>query len=373
MRTSLKKKGSILAALLAVQMLPLLVAPHLSAAFKRVAAGDRPPPFELENLDGDQVRSSDLYGKGVTVVVFWATWSPRSSEILADLESLRRELGKTPFTIVALNAEHTVISPGDRKSIGNLSRELGLSATMLLDDGLKTYNDYGAMALPSTLVVDERGIVTFELAGYPTTMRSDLADGIRKALGLPTSEELRPPEPYMPKNHAMMYFNFGKRLMEKGQEEKAEAKLLEAVERDPDFVRPRLLLGVYFKKTGRLQEAITHFRKVREIEPDNTEAGYQEAAASFRAGDMTAAERLFRGLHEEFPEREEFALGVALTAKYQGRREEYEAAIKLAGGLVAAEPRMHYEFGGVAEDNDDLAEAARLYRLALEGSLKRQW
>ena len=61
-----------------------------------------------------------------------------------------------------------------------------------------------------------QGKVSFALAGYPTTMRSDLADGVRQALGLPTSVELRPPQPYVPKNHALMYYNFGLRLLEKG-------------------------------------------------------------------------------------------------------------------------------------------------------------
>jgi thiol-disulfide isomerase/thioredoxin len=359
--------------LLPLQVLSLFATPHLSAAFKRVAVGDKPPAFELTSLDGVKVSSDSIYGAEVTVMVFWATWSPRSSEILADLEKLSGELAGTPFRVVAVNAEHVEISSADRKAIGELAGELGLSATILLDDGLRTYNDFGAMALPSSLVLDGSGVVTFELAGYPTTMREDLADGIRKALGLPTSEELRPPEPYMPKNHAMMYFNFGKRLMEKGQDEKGEEQLLQSVERDPDFVRPRVLLGVYYKKTGRLDDALAHFRKVRELDPANVEASYQEAAVSIRAGNLEEAERLFRGLHEEFPEREEFALGAALAAKYQGREEDYKAGRELADGLQAADPRVHYDFGGVAESNGDLAEAARLYRLALEGSLKKQW
>lgn len=359
--------------LLMAQSLSLFVTPHLSAAFKNVGQGDRPPAFELADLDGAKVSSGDILSEGVTVIVFWATWSPRSSEILADLEKLKSELVDTPFTIVAINADHTEISLSDREKIRKMVKELGLTATILLDQGLTLFNEYGAMALPSSLVVDKRGVVGFDLAGYPTTMRSDLADGVRKALGLPTSEELRPPEPYRPKNHAMMYFNFGRRLMEKGQEEKGEAQLLEAVSRDPDFIRPRLLLGIYLKKIGRLDEALEHFRRVRELDPANVEASYQEAAVSIRSGDMAEAERLFRSLHEEFPEREEFALGAALAAKYQGRQEEYETVRGIADGLEAAEPRMHYEFGGVAEEKGDLEEAARLYRLALEGALKNQW
>ena len=42
-----------------------------------------------------------------------------------------------------------------------------------------------------------------------------LADAVRKALGLPTSEELRPVREYVPKNHGLMYYNFGRLLLEK--------------------------------------------------------------------------------------------------------------------------------------------------------------
>jgi Flp pilus assembly protein TadD len=242
---------------------------------------------------------------------------------------------------------------------------------VLFDRGLAAYNDYGVMALPSSLVVDERGIVTFDLAGWPTTMRSDLSDAVKKALGLPTSVELRPPEEYKPKNGSLMYYNLGRRLMEKGQEEKAEAHLLDAVRRDPDFVKPRLVLGIYFKRNGRLDEARAQFAKVQELDPANREVAYQTAAVSLRSERFAAAAGLFRELQEEFPEREGFALGLALALKYQGHDEEYGKARALAATLLAAEPRVHYEFGAVAESQGDLETAATLYRRAIAGALKK--
>lgn len=359
----------VIAAALLLQAILWMGSPPLSAAFKRVSRNDPPPTFSLVDLDGKEWKSDDLYPGKVTVVVFWATWSPRSREILEDLEKLRRELGDERVQVIAVNAEHTEISPSDVSAIRKVAGELDLTALVLLDQGLVAYNEYGAMALPSSLVVDAEGVVTFDLAGYPTTMRSDLGDAVRKALGLPTSAELRPPEEYVPKNHALMYYNFGKRLMEKGQEEKGEAQLLTAVERDPDFVKPRVLLGIYFKKTRRLEEALEQFDKVREIDPANEEASYQAASVSLRAARFPEAEALFGSLHEEFPEREEFALGLALAHKYQGREEESRALAERASGLLPAPAHILYELGGVAEGQGDLQAAAPLYRRAIEGSL----
>lgn len=348
-----------------------MACPPLSAAFKRVARGDKPPVFILQDLAGKEWRSSELLAGKVSVVVFWSTWSPRSEEVLADLEKLRQELGPERFQVIAVNAEHTEISRADEAAIGKMAVELNLTALMLLDQGLKAYNDYGAMALPSTLVVDDKGYVVYDLAGYPMTMRSDLSDAVLKALGLPTSVELRPPEPYKPKNNALMYYNFGRRLMEKGQEEKAEVQLLSAVERDPDFTKPRVVLGIYLKKTGRLEEAMKQFRKVKELDPANEEASYEAAAVSLRTAGFAEAEGLFAELHEEFPEREEFALGLALAYKYQGREEEYGKLKEKAGTLLPAAAHVLYDLGTVAEDQGDLETAAPLYRRAIEGSLKK--
>lgn len=345
--------------------------PSVSAAFKRVSRNELPPAFALEDLDGKEHTSGDLFGRKITVVVFWATWNFRSVDILTDMEVLRKELGEDRLQVIAINSERQEISAADRQKIRTMVQEKNFTSLVLIDQGLAAFNGYGAMALPSSLVLDQSGKVIFDLAGYPRSMRSDLSDAVRKALGLPTSVELRPPEKYKPKNHALQYYNFGRRLMEKGQEEKAEAQLLKALERDPEFTKPRIELGIYFKKTGRLEEALEQFRKVKELDPDNQETAYQGALVSLRAGHLEEGEALFRELHEEFPEREEFALGLALAHQYQGHEEDSRTARELAATLLPAEPRFHYELGSLAEAQGDLEEAAALYHRALEGLLNK--
>jgi tetratricopeptide (TPR) repeat protein len=342
----------------------------LSAAFKRVQISQPPPAFSMKDLTGKEWQSAGLLEKSVTVVVFWATWNFRSGEILKDLESLRAELGPDKFQIVAINAERPEISSSDRAAIEKMIKEQELSSLVLLDNGLAAFNDYGAMALPSSLVVGEDGNVIFTMAGYPNTLRSDLSDAVRKALGMPTSVELRPVEEYVPKNHALMYYNLGRRLMAKGQEEKAEAQLLTSLERDPDFKKVHLELGLLYKKTGRHEEALREFQRVKELDPRDPEALYQVAVVSLRAGKFAEAEALFQELITEFPERAEFALGLALAHKYQGHQEEYKQSRDQAATLYPATANYYYDLGGVAEAQKDLAEAAGFYRQAIEKSLK---
>lgn len=343
----------------------------VSAAFKNVQVAQQPPAFTLKDLAGKEWKSAEIYGRGPAAVVFWATWSPRSAEVIRDLEALRAQIGPDKISVVTVNCEHPAISAADRDAIAAVAKQIGFTGPVLLDDGLVAFNDYGTMALPSTLVVGADGKVGYALAGYPTTLREELADAVRKAAGVPTEAEQRPVQEYVPKNHALMYYNMGRQLAGKGQDEKAEAQLKIAVEKDPDFKKSRVELGLLYKRTGRNDLALAEFERAKQIDPKDPEALYQVAVVSLRAAKFPEAQALFTELAGEFPEREELVLGAALAAKYQGKEEEYRKGREAAAKLYPAEPRHIFEMGQLAESQKDLAVAAELYRRALEAGLKK--
>ena len=347
------------------------VKPSISAAFKNVQLTQTPPALALKDTSGKEWKSAEIYGRGATVVVFWATWSPRSSEVIGDLEALRAKIGAEKFQVVTVNCEHPSISSADRETIAAAAKKAGFSGPALVDEGLVAFNDYGAMALPSTLVVGADGKVSYILAGYPSTLHEDLADAVRKAVGLPTEAEQRPVLEYVPKNHALMYYNLGRQLASKGQDEKAEAQLKISVEKDPDFKKSRIELGLIYKRSGRHELALAEFQRAKEIDPKDHEALYQLAVVSLQTGKLAEGGKLFEELLAEFPEREEFALGAALAAKYQGKDEDYRKIREAGAKLFPAESRYVYEMGGVAEAQKDAALAAEFYRRALEDALKK--
>ena len=364
------RPGVAAAALLTLCGLLAALPQRGAAAFKNVEVGQQPPAFALNDLEGRRWESAAHLRGVVSVVVFWATWSPRSREILEELEKLRAELGPARLQLIAVNAEHLVITAADRDAIRAEVAETRSTATILLDEGLVAFNAFGTMAVPSSLVLNAEGRVTFTLAGYPTTMRSDLADAVRKALGLPTSEELRPVREYVPKNHGLMYYNFGRLLLEKGQEEKAVEQFRIAVERDPAFKKPYLELGLHYLRSGEAEEARAAFLRALEIDPHDAEATYQAAAANLRAARLDEAAALFSELAAEFPDRGGYALALALTRKFLGREEEYRAGAAQAAALRPPEPRVLYDLGAIAERRGSLPLAAELYRRALESSLR---
>ncbi|HWR97594.1 MAG TPA: tetratricopeptide repeat protein [Candidatus Methanoperedens sp.] len=345
--------------------------PSVSAAFKNVQVSQTPPSFTLKDLAGREWKSGEIYAKGPTAVVFWATWSPRSAEVIHDLEALRAKIGPEKISIVTVNCEHPAISSADRDAIAAAAKQHGFTGPVLVDDGLIAFNDYGAMALPSTLVLGADGKVGYMLAGYPTTLRDELADAVRKAAGLPTEAEQRPVQEYVPKNHALMYYNLGRQLAGKGQDEKAEGQFATAVEKDPDFKKPHVELGLLYKRTGRTELALGEFERAKQIDPKDPEALYQVAVVSLRTAKFAEGQKLFAELLAEFPEREELALGAALAAKYQGKDEEYRKGREAAAKLFPADPRFVYEMGLVAESQKDLTVAAEFYRRAVEAALRK--
>ena len=86
--------------------------------------------------------------------------------------------------------------------------------------------------------------------------------------------------------------------------------------------------------------------------------------------DFYDEEKLFSELLAEYPEREEFALGLALASKFLGNEERHGKLMKAAADLYPAEARYYYEFGAVAEEGGDLSGAAVFYRRALEKAFK---
>ena len=348
------------------------VKPSISSAFKNVQVSQVPPAFALKDTGGKEWKSADLYAKGPTVVVFWATWSPRSAEVIHDLEALRAKIGAEKIQVVTVNCEHPSITGADREAIAAVAKQLGFSGPVLIDDGLIAFNDYGTMALPSTLVLGADGKVAYLIAGYPTTMREDLADAVRKAAGVATEADQRPVQEYVPKNHALMYYNLGRQLTSKGQDEKAEAQLKISVEKDPDFKKSRIELGLIYKRTDRIDLALAEFQRAKEIDPKDHEVLYQLAVASLHSGKFAEGGKLFEELLAEFPEREEFALGSALAAKYQGKDEAFRAARAAGAKLFPADARYVYEMGGIADAQKDAALAVELYRRALESAFKKK-
>lgn len=120
--------------------------------------GEIAPDFELQTLDGETVKLSDLRGERV-MVNFWATWCPPCRAEMPDMQKLHEN---TDVKILAVNLIDTESSP---EVVPEFLNELGLTFPVLLDEESKLANDYKIAAYPTSFLLDSNGRIQFKALG----------------------------------------------------------------------------------------------------------------------------------------------------------------------------------------------------------------
>jgi peroxiredoxin len=167
--------------LLAAGLLLASVSPSLG--FQRLSQGDTVADFSLVGFRGEIVHLADVKGRKGTVIVFWATWSPRSLESLADLEKAFKRYGPEDLRVIAVNEEHENWEAGEFERVSSYVEKLGLSFSIVADMDLSLYEKYGVSVLPSLVLLDPDGKVLSTLASYPEHSRGDFLDDVTRTVG----------------------------------------------------------------------------------------------------------------------------------------------------------------------------------------------
>ena len=123
------------------------------------------PDFTLTSLDGKKVRLSDLRGK-IVLINFWATWcAPCRLEM--PLIQERAERYSSQLAVLGVNFDE----PQDQ--VQSFVDELGLRFDVLLDPGAQVQDLYQVRGYPTSLFVDEAGIVRFIHIGFLSEEQMD--------------------------------------------------------------------------------------------------------------------------------------------------------------------------------------------------------
>ena len=105
---------------------------------------------------------------------------------------------------------------------------MGLTIPVLLDDGLRTFNRHGIVALPSTVVIGSKGKVLFRLAGYPLVGRENLFDLLEAAFQRGKETPSVKTTGSKPHPAATRYYGLARAMGCKGHLEAEERNLLKA-------------------------------------------------------------------------------------------------------------------------------------------------
>ena len=139
------------------------------------AVGQRLPDFNLVTIDGKEISSSDFRGK-VVFVNFWATWCPFCVDEMPDFQRIFDE-GGGDVVVLGINRAESL-----QKQNEFLTQELDVEITypLLLDPSDNLAEAFGVRVMPTTFILDERGVIIQVKLGQFVNL-DELKQAIEKA------------------------------------------------------------------------------------------------------------------------------------------------------------------------------------------------
>jgi peroxiredoxin len=153
---------------------------RLSAGRPRTAAvaskGLTAPDFVLTDLQGHNLKLSDLRGKAV-VLNFWATWCPPCKEEIPWFVELQKRYGSQGLQVVGVSMD----DDGDQKDVAKFAAANSINYPVLLGKD-NVANQYGGIEyLPTTFYIGRDGVVMERVFGQPDN-RDEIEKNVKRVL-----------------------------------------------------------------------------------------------------------------------------------------------------------------------------------------------
>lgn len=113
--------------------------------------GEQAYNFELEDLEGKQVRLSDFSGQ-VTILNYFATWCGPCVDEAQELEAFEQEYGKD-FKLLIIDLGET------RDRVQKFINKHKTTSTYLFDFKQDVSKNYGVIGQPETFIIDKDGVI----------------------------------------------------------------------------------------------------------------------------------------------------------------------------------------------------------------------
>jgi len=175
-------RGKVLAA--SALLLAFILVVGIAGLQANLSKGDKSPDFTLPKLDGKEVKLSDLQQnpnkkgeKQVVVLDFWATWCPPCRDETPHLQKLHEKYGKKGLVVVGVAQD----SDG-AKSVKPFVEKNKLTYVQLIDSKHEVARKYKVGPIPTTYIIDRKGVIRVVQLGFAPGMEKDMEEEIEALL-----------------------------------------------------------------------------------------------------------------------------------------------------------------------------------------------
>jgi peroxiredoxin/Tfp pilus assembly protein PilF len=144
--------------------------------------GSQAPDFTLEDMGGARRSLSDLRGQ-VAVLDFWAVWCRPCLKSMPHLQAVHQAFRGRGVEVWGVNLDE----PGKLEQAGRYVADQGLEFPMVLGGkmGAGLDQSYQVTGIPTTFVIDKKGVIRFRHIGYRENLDELLAKNIESLLKEP--------------------------------------------------------------------------------------------------------------------------------------------------------------------------------------------
>lgn len=123
--------------------------------------GKEPQVFSGKTASGEKVNLSDYKGK-VTIIDFWASWCKPCKEGFPFLVELYDNYSEKGFDVLGVNLDEEVANMN--KFLKKMDKDIKFK--IISDPDSKIGNLYNVEAIPSTFILDKKGVVRYMHLGF---------------------------------------------------------------------------------------------------------------------------------------------------------------------------------------------------------------
>ncbi len=128
---------------------------NVQAASTEIPAKD----FYLKSITGENLRLEEFKGQ-VVLLNFWASWCGPCRQEMPFLEKIHTKYKDLGFSVIGVNIDEKT------EDASGFLKKQPVTFPILLDANKKVSEDYNIMAMPTTYIIDQDGVIRFVHHGY---------------------------------------------------------------------------------------------------------------------------------------------------------------------------------------------------------------